>query len=490
MCKAARTRAATPAPANCSNGKLIAGLGAGVVMLAVLLNLGCAGISSAAKSSSGNPPSPTNPYPSPGPGASGQFFGMATNVIADSWPGTMVPVTSWRSLGGSVKWADINTAPGTYNFKRLDQWLKMAQASHTDVMFTVYATPTWASSRGANSVSPNTSCVDEGQNGPGICDPPVDLACDGTGTDVYFQTFVHAVIGHVGAGKIKYWELWNEPNIPSEWNGDADCPGVLNGGDRMLARMARDMRAIVSAADPDARFTTPAPVGNPAHWIANYLPIGGAYADIVAFHGYTYTGSCPSDCPVAERIGELVDNLTAAIAGLPTSPVDFQTYPLFDTEGSWGASGGQDNITDPDQQAAFVARYYLLQMSRPVAKLYWYGWDFDNSSGALYDSSTKSLTAAGIAYQQIVGWTSAGKAVVGPCAQTSTQWTCTITSPLGAEAEAIWDTSQTCGSGACSTAKVSVASKFTAYVDMAGNATPIASQGVPVGLKPILLFAQ
>lgn len=480
--------AATAASADYSR-KLIAGLGVPAILFAVLLGVGCAGVSSAEKSSSTNSTNPSNPFPSPNPGPTGQFFGMATNVITDAWPGTMVPVTSWRSLGGTVKWSDINTAPGVYNFKRLDQWLQLAQSSRTDVMFTMYATPTWASSHGANSGSPNTSCVDQ-QEGPGLCDPPLDLACDGTGTNLYFRTFVQALIAHVGAGKIKYWEMWNEPNIPSEWNGEADCPGVLNAGDLMLARMAKDMRTIVSAADPNAVFTTPAPVGSPGNWIANYLPIGGAYADIVGFHGYVDTGSCPTDCPVAERIGELVDGVTAAIADLPTSPINFQTYPLFDTEGSWGASSRQDNITDPDQQAAFVARYYLLQMSRPVAKFYWYGWDFDNTSGAFYNSSTNALTPAGIAYQQVVGWTGAGQAAVGPCAQTSTQWTCTIKGPNSAEAEAIWDTSQTCGNGTCTTTNVSVASQFNAYVDLAGNAAPVSNQSAPVGLKPILLFAQ
>jgi len=390
-----------------------------------------------------------------------------------------------------VKWADINRGPGSYNFSRLDQWLEQAQASHTDVMFTMYATPTWASSRGINSSNPNTSCVNQGMNGPGICDPPVDLACDGTGTNAYFQTFVEALISHVGPGTIKYWELWNEPDVASEWNGDADCPGVANAGNLMLARMARDMRTIVLAADPDAKFTTPAAVGNPAVWLTKYLPIGGAYADIIAFHGYIDDhGSCPSRCPVAEKIGPLIDDMTASIASLPTSPVNFQQYPLFDTEGSWGSGNGTaPNISDPDQQAAFVARYYLMQMSRPVEKFYWYGWDFQKS-GIFYDSGTNSLTPAGLAYQQIAGWTSSGQATVGPCTQNSTQWNCVIQNPSGVQAEAIWDTSQTCDNGVCTTTNVRASSRFNSYVDLKGNVASIPSQGAPVGLKPILLFAQ
>ncbi len=410
---------------------------------------------------------------------------MATNVMADPWPGTLIPVTSWRSLGGAVKWADIHTGPGTYNFKRLDQWLQLAQASHTDVMFTMYATPSWASSRGVNSGNPNSACWYQ----PGTCDPPADLACDGTGTNANFQAFVQALISHVGPGTIQYWELWNEPNVQGEWNGDADCPGVKNAGDLMLARMAQDMRNIVLAADPNAKFSTPAPVG-PSDWLATYLPIGGKYADIIGFHGYINSGNCPSDCPVAEKVDSVIDHITRSIAGLPTSPVDFRTYPLFNTEGSWGSSDGKHpTITDPDQQAAFVARYYLVQMAKPVTKFYWYGWDF-SASGTFYDSNTNSLTPAGVAYQQIAGWTSSGQATVGPCTQNGTQWSCAVESPSGVKAEAIWDTSQTCNNGTCTTTNVPVSSGFNSYVDLAGNVASIPNAGAPVGLKPILLFAQ
>ena len=95
-------------------------------------------------------------------------------------------------------------------------------------MFTMYATPSWASLHGMNSSSPNTFCAFQQQNGPGICDPPDDLSCNGSGTDQHFKNFVSALINHLGPGKIKYWEMWNEPNIQKEWSGDVDCPSVLH----------------------------------------------------------------------------------------------------------------------------------------------------------------------------------------------------------------------------------------------------------------------
>jgi polysaccharide biosynthesis protein PslG len=470
-----------------------------VLWLSALLGLtGCSGLSSSTKNSD---PPPSQQYPVPGPGQSGMFFGMNTNLSSNPWPGTMVPLTSWRSLGSSVKWADIETAPGVYDFSHLDQWISKAKASNADILYTVYASPPWASSRGPSCTgvgSPNrgclgptnTNCAFLQQDGPGICDPPVDLFCDGTGTNQNFVNFVTALIQHVGPGTIKYWEMWNEPNNPREWNGDADCSGTPHGGYLMLARMARDLKATVTAFDPKAQFTTP-PCGSPdcaASWLTNYFANsdGASSADIVAFHGYISTGACPSDCPVPELVGSQIDDLTSK---LPASEL---AKPLFDTEGGWGSAPGSktvDAITDPDQQASFLARYYLIQMSRHIAKFFWWSWDIPGQA-ALYNASTKSISPAASAYVQIVRWTNAGTATVGPCSANGTVWTCNVQSSSGVMAEAIWDTSQTCSGGKCSSAPVSTPAQFNAYLDLAGNQAQLSGASAPVGLKPILLIAQ
>ena len=422
-----------------------------------------------------------------GGGVAGPFFGIATNMLSDPWPASLVPVASWRSLGGSVKWADINTAEGTYDFSTLDQWLSEAKAGGQDVMFTMYATPTWASSRGENCISqgkpagclgpPNTGCSFQSQNGPGICDPPVDLNCDGTGPDLLFQNFVTALLTHVGAGAIKYWEMWNEPSVAHEWNAVADCPSVPNAQYLMLARMAQDMRNIVSAVDSKALFTTPAPVGSVADWMTGYLANsnGGSLADVIAFHGYV-SQTCQG-CPEPEDVVGIVTNLQAV-----TTIYGQQNKPLFNTEGSWGAVNGAPAITDPQQQAAFAARYYLLQMGAGVTKLYWYGWDFKDS-GSFYDSSTQALNPAGVAYKQIVKWTTA--ATVKPCTQNGTQWSCTIKGS-SATTMAVWDTSETCD-GSCGTKNITAPQGFTSYLDVAGNTHTVSGGTVPVGAQPILL---
>jgi len=482
----------------------------GAIALGLVFLVACGGVSTSQSPSPapGNSCGGTTPAPAmfdPGsfpasPGPAGSFFGINTNSLADPGPAALLPVTNWRSLGSGVKWADINTAAGVYDFSRLDKW--MAKLNGADIMFTVFATPSWASSHGKNSASPNTCCSYQDQNGPGVCDPPVDLACDGSGKDQVFIDFLTALVQHLGPGAIKYWELWNEPNVDHQWNGNVDCAnsGLAHPGEVMLARMAKDLKTTVSRYDPAAQFTTPAATdGDKAgNWLSEYLTAtdGGQYADINAFHGYNNNGVCPSDCPQAEAVAEQIDHLNSKL------PAAARGKPLFDTEGYWGmgktGNGTRTSaITDADQQASFVARYYLMQMWKKVARFFWWNWDISDET-TFYNKTTKELSAAGYAYAQIVGWTSGGDATVGPCGanpSVKTRWTCTITSPAGAVTVAVWDTAQTCANGVCSTTTVSLASigkgtAFNAYLDLEGRSTAISNQTVPVGLKAILLTNQ
>ncbi len=161
--------------------------------------------------------------------------------------------------------------------------------------------------------------------------------------------------------------------------------------------------------------------------------------------------------------------------------------PVFDTEGSWGASGGISSISDPDQQAAFTARYLLVQQSAGIQRLYWYGWDLASGNGTLWTSSS-GLTLAGVAYQQTELWVSGATLTAPGCAANGSVWTCAYTRSGGYQALVVWDASQTCSNGSCTTSTFTLPSspQFTQYQDLAGN-THAVSGTVAIGAKPILL---
>jgi len=410
------------------------------------------------------------------PGIPASFFGMHINGLTSPWP--TVPFSSYRSLdSGNILWADLNTGEGTYDWSHVDPWIAKAKAGGQDIMFTLFGTPTWASSRGANSSDPDTACSYLSTDGPGVCDPPDDLNADGTGTDQHWKNFVTAIINHVGPGTVKYWEIWNEWNISNQWNGTQ----------AQMLRLAEDAHTILKAADPNALITSPSVVNADLaakNWLLTYLQAGGdQYADIIAVHGYVNspTTVCPASCPVPENVAAVLDNTRAVMAASGVA-----SKPLFDTEGSWGVSS---RMTDQEQEVEFTARFYLIQLGGTVAspgfdKFYWFGWDYTNTGG-FYDPNNGQMTPAGVAYQQIYNWSTG--AVMSRCAPSGTQWACGFSRSANYQAEAIWDTSQTCAKGTCTAVSVSVDPKYVQYRDLTGQVTPIVNNTVPVGGRPILL---
>lgn len=359
----------------------------------------------------------------------------------------------------NTSWAELSASSGSYNWTNLDNWMAAAETHNVDMIYTFGNVPQWASSNPSDN-----SC----SYGPGQCDAPSDLNTDGTGTDQNWKTFVTAVATH-SAGRIKYWEIWNEPTNTGDWTGTT----------AQLARMGKDAYTIIKSIDPTAQvlspsvsaYTTPGYGANIAQWLSGYFAAGGGAAtDIVAFHGYYYTN--------AEDIVQIVTNIKAALAAAGQSG-----KPLWDTEASWGTSvefqGWPANLSDTTAQASFLARYYLLQWSEGVSRFYWYSWN-NSAWGTLWNPSTGTILPAGTAYIQVYKWL-VGNTLTTPCAaNASGVWTCMFTNTSGQQSEAVWNP-------AGSTSYQS-GSQFTSYLDLTGATHSITANGsVTIGAEPILL---
>jgi polysaccharide biosynthesis protein PslG len=421
--------------------------------------LSCQGISSNSTKSS---PPPGNDSSS---GTSALFFGMQMNTgVLNQQPWPTAPFGTLRLWDTNTAWGEITSAPGVYNWSVLDHWLAMAAAHGVnDVMYTFGKTPSWASS------NPNdTSCA--AFWAPGACDPPNDLNPDGTGTDQHWKDFVTAIAGHAGA-KIKYWEGWNEPENPTEWAGTVP----------QMVRMATDARTIILSINPNAVILTPPSQDT---WFQQYVADGGVQqADVVTLHGYfgVHCGAFPDAAGILDRVNSI--QATLAAAGI-------NGKPLWDTEASWGDEQ-TDCFTDQDQRAAFLAQFYLLHLSANLARFYWYQWNND-TWGTLWSPTPApngTVLEPGFAYKQVYGWL-LGSTLSAPCASAGTVWTCTFTRPNGYQAEAIWDTSQSCNGGNCTTSNLVVDPQYTKSYDLAGNSGTISDNTAAVGLKPIWLANQ
>jgi len=435
-------------------------------------------------------PTPTPiPIPNPvAPGPAGQgiapdYFGLDIfDTVLPSFgnhPWPTFPFGAVRLWDSHTSWLQIDggpTANPEYDFSILDSWLQLAQQHRqNEVMYTFGQVPVWASS------NPNDLTCQHGSWPAGSCDAPSDVAPDGSGTDQIWQNFVTAIVNHnnqSATAHITAWEIWNEPTIPAEWNGTV----------QQLARMAQDACKIIRASDPSALITTPTPVptaGLPAAaWMTQYIATAQVFsssqcpapaADVITFHGYLSAAG-------VTQPEKIIDTVAGMISTLSTTGLT--NLPIWDTESDWGKNS---DLPDPDLEAAFLARFFLLQYSTGAARLYWYQYG-NTGFGSLLVNGT--LNSAGIAYQQVYDWM-VGATLTSPCSQTGSVWTCHFTKPGGLQELAVWDASQTCSNGNCTTSGYTPDSVYVKFADLAGNAFSFtAGTSVQIGAKPILLLNQ
>jgi hypothetical protein len=284
--------------------------------------------------------------------------------------------------------------------------------------------------------------------------------------DNQWKTFVAALVHHSLASStahIKYYEIWNEPDLLGNWSGTP----------AQLVTLAKDAYTIIHELDPNALVVGPGPsTANRfgVHFLPDYYAAGGASPqDIVALHAYLYEGSDYS--ANARGMTTSIDQLRSLMTSFGVS-----SKPIFFTEGSWGNSTA---LTD-DQKVAYLAQQYILMWSKDVSRYYWYAWDNTRNFGTLWDA-TSGVHPAGIAYGFLAGWLVGSVHGDQPCSQSAdATWTCTLTLADGNPAEIVWNPS-------ASTA-LTVGTKFTTYRTLTNNTVnSIIGDTVTVENKPILL---
>jgi len=355
------------------------------------------------------------------------------------WPTvSFAGIRTWDSC--EVAWSVLNPSRGVYKWDHLDALLQLAQIHGVNVLYTFGRTPRWASE------NPNQECDYDS----GSCLPPANVED--------WDNFVRAIVTH-SRGRIKYWEMWNEPNQHEYWSGDVAT----------LVTMARHAYAIIKSVDPSAQILSPSAVGgidDTPDWMSQYFKAGGGpVTDIVAFHGY---GKNPA---VPEYVVPLVDAVRAV-----TTQYGQNSKPLWDTEASWGPVNHLPNLED---QIAFVARHYILQWSQGVQRYYWYAWD-DESYGTMWELQGKIRKTA-IAYQQVHDWL-VGAKLAGPCREGSgSRWTCQLSRPGRYEAMLIWNPD--------GPKEYTPSDRFVQFRTLAGETVPVHGS-VEIGKQPILLESE
>jgi polysaccharide biosynthesis protein PslG len=381
------------------------------------------------------------------PGHSGPvpstFFG---NTIMDSrdWPS--IPFGTLGKQPG-VQWPYVEQTRGNFNWTRLDPYVAEANAHGVSLVYTSSYVPPWAA-------ADQSSCRPYAYQTT-VCTSTVANIAD-------WQNFVTALVTRY-KGRIQVYELWNEPS----------CLCTFTGTVAQLVALTQAEHDIIRSIDPAALIIGPTMQGYESAYLDSYFAAGGTTdIDAVGMH------SSPN--PNNDFAEFMMGSVTTGIKSV-MEKYGLSSKQLWNTENDWGSDAF---LTNPDAQAAFVARDLLLNWNVGVTRDYWYAWD-NSGVGTLWSPQT-GVVKAGIAYEQVESWMKG--ATIAPCSLNGSTnvyqalYTCDLTLSTGNQAQAVWNT----GGSLPYTAP----SQFTQYRDLSGNTYSVPlNQQVTIGLKPILLEA-
>ena len=434
----------------------------------------------------------------------------------------------------SVVWPSIETSRGTYSpsFGNLDNWIAVAKTKNTQLLFTFYRVPAWASSNNTRPPS-DLGAVNE------KCLAPLAGVVRPAG-DCMWAEYITKLMQHVcgvsappavplkGTCRIRYYEAWNEFNADEYWSSN-----YTN-----LAKMANDAATIVKKYCGDCVFLAgnssaggdgyhAAYINNPAvsgHFdvsLGEFLDAwhaipSASLPDGVSYHAYgarrnvipypfpeTIVSHSSSLCTAANtpnpNCRTALFQETNAVRTMLKQRTWAANLPIWNTEGGYGRN---DDLVDPASQTganttmlreAYVARWILAMGSTGTVTNLWYEWD-DPCWGTMMGYGINPATTGcstdpeippgytpiHATWNTMTAWLS-GASFSGPCTSIGTVWHCIITKP-GYQGMFLWTTAW------LSSRSVPLGTTYVQYRDLDGNLYKMnGATSVTVTNRPILL---
>ena len=241
----------------------------------------------------------------------------------------------WARL--DVNWNGIEPARGQYQWADLDDAVQKLLAVNLNLFATIAYAPGWA-----NGNQPRTA-------------PPLN------GSD--FAAFVTQVVKRY-QGKIAYWGIWNEPNLPAYYTGSMDD---------YLAKILAPGADAVHAADSGAKVAGPelSHAGDARdatfwyRWMNTILAQQGQRLDIITHHIYTD----PSAWELWRRLDGFVFPFLEGKNLLTTlREAGVADKPLWLTEIGWKSNQGTEQL-----QAGNYQKFFDGLVSRAwISKVFFY----------------------------------------------------------------------------------------------------------------------
>jgi hypothetical protein len=301
------------------------------------------------------------------------------------WPN--MPVPTWRLWDAGVRWMELEPNRGQWQFARLDHFVALAEQHGTSLLLPLGMCPEWAVGPYLSNNSPPQS---------------IDV----------WRTYVRTVVSRY-RGRIKAYEIWNEPNLKDFWAGTTE----------QMVTLTKEAAQVIHAVDPDALVVSPsvtADFGIP--WFEDFLKKGGGqYVDVIGYHFYV--------AKLPEELVSLIQRVRQVI-----SENGLGNKPLWNTEQGWIAAARPDS---EEVAGGILARAYILAWATGVQRFYWYAWDNQLMGITTYNEAERRVTAAGHAYETMQQWLVG--AHMESCAESAEQnWVCQL-SRAGKKQWLVWN---------------------------------------------------
>jgi hypothetical protein len=303
------------------------------------------------------------------------LFGMHVNRLGThfNWPGLGTKMVRLWDIG--TTWRDIKPTAGAWDFssgggQRLDMYVDYVRKNEpqASMIYTLGQTPTWASS----------APTEMGGYGLGAANAPRDM------ND--WRDYVRTLAKRY-AGRIRYWELWNEPDYAGNYVGSMSS----------LVEMARIAREELLAADPGNVLVGPGFSGDQGmNGLDVFLTAGGGqYIDKVGFHWY-YSNNPES---LVSRIDNVRNILKVHGIG---------DKPLWNTEAAFicnpAAVDCSTALPTPEESRSVNARALFLMADKGIENFNYYYWETDEHMAKLVESDLTTPTASALTFSEARSW--------------------------------------------------------------------------------------
>src|SRR5262249_33615004 len=153
-------------------------------------------------------------------------------------------------------WPWLEPQKGKLQWTLLDKLNQVADDHHVEVLLPIGLSPTWASARPGEPSGYQ----------PGFAAEPADFGD--------WRRHVETVATRY-AGRVHFYEIWNEPNKKPFYSGDLGT----------MVRLCREAYASLKRVDPKIQVVSPAATGQGGElWLDSFLAAGGGDCfDIVGF---------------------------------------------------------------------------------------------------------------------------------------------------------------------------------------------------------------